>query len=179
LPNLTGFWRCFTDEPRLDPKPDDIAVAQLVHLHADLGGKLLACQAQADRLASDMRHVEAVIRMFDPAYDVRQIAVKRRQSRNPWFKRGHMFRAAIDVLREARAPLETREIAVRLLVGQRIAEPTLAQIRNMTRGATADAGEARGKDRGAGWRRNARPVAAYAIGGGKSGLRPVPLQTGH
>jgi hypothetical protein len=48
--------------------------------------------------------------MFDPAYDVRRIAVKRRQSRNPWFKRGHMFRAAIDVLREAGGPLETREI---------------------------------------------------------------------
>jgi hypothetical protein len=101
-----------------DPKPDNIAVAQLGHLHADLGSKLLACQAQADRLASDMRHIEAVIRMFDPAYDVRRIAVKRRQSRNPWFKRGHMFRAAIDVLREAGEPLETREIAARLLAGQ-------------------------------------------------------------
>jgi hypothetical protein len=44
-----------------EPKPDNIAVAQLVHLHADLGGKLLACQAQAQQLASDMRHVEAVI----------------------------------------------------------------------------------------------------------------------
>ncbi len=115
-----------------DPKPDNIAVAQLVHLHADLGGRLLACQAQASRLASDMRHVEAVIRMFDPAYDVRRIAVKRRQNKNPWFKRGHMFRAAIDVLREAGGPLETREIAVRLLASQGVTEPTLAQIRNMT-----------------------------------------------
>jgi hypothetical protein len=103
-----------------------------VHLHADLGGKLLACQAQASRLASDMRHVEAVIRMFDPAYDVRRIAVKRRQKKNPWFKRGHMFRAAIDVLREAGGRLETRELAVRLLAGQGVAEPTLAQIWNMT-----------------------------------------------
>jgi hypothetical protein len=34
-----------------------------------------------------MRHVEAVIRMFDPTYDVRRIAVKRRQKKNPWFKR--------------------------------------------------------------------------------------------
>jgi hypothetical protein len=84
-----------------DPKPDNIAVAQLVHLHADLGGKLLAYQPQASRLASDMRHVEAVIWMFDPAYDVGRISVKRRQSRNLGFKRGHMFRAAIDVLREA------------------------------------------------------------------------------
>src|SRR5258708_17470628 len=111
-----------------DPQPDNIAVAQLVNLHADLGGRLLACQAQASRLASDMRHVEAVIRMFDPAYDVRRIAVGRRQKRNPWFKRGHMFHAAIDVLLEAGGPLETREIAVRRLAAHRLTQPTLARI---------------------------------------------------
>src|SRR3979411_1660605 len=84
---------------------------------------------QLVRLPPDMMHVEAVIRMFDPGYDVRRIAVKRRQKRNPWFKRGHMFRAAIDVLREAGGPLETREIALRLLLaGPGGTEPTLAQI---------------------------------------------------
>jgi hypothetical protein len=76
---------------------DNIAVAQLVHLHADLGGKLLACQAQASRVASDMRHVEAVIRMFDPSFDVRRIAVKRRNRNNPWFTRRTLFRAVLDV----------------------------------------------------------------------------------
>src|SRR4051794_40801479 len=79
-----------------------------------------------------MRHVEAVIRMFDPAYDVRRIAVKRRQVKSPLVKRSHMFRAAIDVLRKAGGPLETREIAVRLLASQGVTEPTLEQIRNMT-----------------------------------------------
>src|SRR5882757_9503605 len=99
-----------------DPKPDNIAVAQLVNLHADLGGKLLACQAQASRLASDMRHVEAVIRMFDPAYDLRQIAMRRRRSsRSPLFKRGTMFREAIGVMRAAEMPLTTLEMATRLL----------------------------------------------------------------
>ena len=58
-----------------EPGPDNVAVAQLVHLHADLGGRLLACQAQASRLTG--------------------------------------------------GPLETREIAVRLLASQGIAEPTL------------------------------------------------------
>jgi hypothetical protein len=67
----------------LPPSPTTSRFAQFVHLHADLGGKLLACQAQASRLASDMRHVEAVIRMFDPAYDLLRIAVRRRQKRNP------------------------------------------------------------------------------------------------
>ena len=34
------------------------------------------------RLAADMKHVEAVIRLFDPAYDTRRIAVKRRNKAN-------------------------------------------------------------------------------------------------
>ena len=45
-----------------------------------------------------MRHVEAVIKMLDPGYSLRAISVKRRQP-NPWFKRGTVYRRAVDVLR--------------------------------------------------------------------------------
>jgi hypothetical protein len=43
-----------------DPKPDNVAVAQLVHLHAQLGAKLQANRRERARLAADMKHVEAV-----------------------------------------------------------------------------------------------------------------------
>jgi hypothetical protein len=49
-----------------------------------------------------MRHVEAVIKMLDPAYNLNSIAVKRRQG-NKWFKRGSLYRKALDVLRTATA----------------------------------------------------------------------------
>jgi hypothetical protein len=45
-----------------------------------------------------MLHVEAVIKMLDPAFNLRRIAVKRRQP-NPWFKRGTVYRRAVDALR--------------------------------------------------------------------------------
>ena len=45
-----------------------------------------------------MKHLEAVIRMLAPTYDIRRIAVKRRNRRNRWFKRGTMLRAVSDVL---------------------------------------------------------------------------------
>jgi hypothetical protein len=129
-----------------EPKPDNIAVAQLVHLHADLGGKLLACQAQASRLASDMRHVEAVIRMFDPTYDMRRIAMKRRRSsRSPFFKRGTMFREAVGVMRAAESPLTTREIAVRLLAAKRVIEPTGQQMKDLIAGVRASLEHHEGK----------------------------------
>ena len=56
-----------------------------------------------------MRHVEAVIKMLDPAYNLARITVKRRQP-NKWFKRGTTYRRAVDVLRTATRPMTTPEI---------------------------------------------------------------------
>ena len=44
------------------------AIQPLERLHSELGG-----------LADSMRHVEAVIKMLDPTFNLRRIAVKRRQ----------------------------------------------------------------------------------------------------
>jgi|KBSSwiStaDraftv2_1062776.scaffolds.fasta_scaffold613737_2 hypothetical protein len=101
-----------------DPKPDNVAVVQLVHLHAQLGAKLQANRRERAKLAADMKHVEAVIRLFDPAYDVRQIAVKRRNKPNALLKWGTVWRSAIDVLRVAEKPLTVKEVAERILAAK-------------------------------------------------------------
>jgi hypothetical protein len=97
-----------------NPHPDHPAIQTLLRLHADLGGRVLANKREAAKLREDMRHVEAVIKMFDPAFSLRPIAVKRRKL-NPWFKRGTIFRSGMDVLRLAKGPLTSREIAERML----------------------------------------------------------------
>lgn len=112
-----------------DPKPSNVAVAQLVHLHSQLGASLLANKQARSKLEADMRAVEAVIRMFDPDYDTRRIAVKRRNTGNPWFKRGKMFRAALDVMRSAGRPLSTMEMAK--LLTAKGPEPTEKQMRKL------------------------------------------------
>lgn len=114
--------------------PKHPAVDYLVRLHADLGGRIDANRKEAERLAESMRHVEAVIRLFDPAYDVRRIAVRRRNRENPWFKRGHMYRAVLDVLRSASAPLTTRTIAERMLSARGITKPEIKDIRHLEGG---------------------------------------------
>src|SRR6266513_4907202 len=73
------------------------AIQTLERLHAELGGKILENKQQHANLAEQMRHVEAVIKMLDPGYSLRAISVKRRQP-NPWFKRGTVYRRAVDVL---------------------------------------------------------------------------------
>ena len=40
----------------------------LEQLHAELGGKILDNRAEAKRLAQCMKHVEAVLKLLDPAY---------------------------------------------------------------------------------------------------------------
>lgn len=52
-------------------------VPYLVRLHADLGDQIKANQAKAVRLAA-MKHVEAVIKLYDPEYSVRSISIRRR-----------------------------------------------------------------------------------------------------
>jgi hypothetical protein len=58
-----------------------------------------------------MMQVEAVLQMLQPGFSVAAIAAKRRNKSNPWFKRGTLFRSAVDVLRRAAVPMTAREIA--------------------------------------------------------------------
>ncbi len=95
--------------------PDHPAVAYLVRLHADIGGKLLDNKKEAARLASSMLAVEHVSRLFDPWFNVRSIAARRRYKGNAWFRRGTILPRALDVLRKTQGPLTAREIAERML----------------------------------------------------------------
>jgi hypothetical protein len=91
-------------------EPNHPTLSALIKLHADLGGQILANKKQAAKLASDMKHVEAVIKMFSPGFNTRAISAKRRFKGNPWFKQGTLFRAALDALHVAGKLLTVREI---------------------------------------------------------------------
>jgi hypothetical protein len=80
------------------------AVYTLGLLHAELAGKLLANKRDAIRLRTAMMQVEAVVKMLEPGFNVASIAAKRRNKSNPWFKRGTLFRSAVDVMRRAGNP---------------------------------------------------------------------------
>lgn len=116
--------------------PRHPAVQYLVRLHADIGGRILDNRKQAKRLAEDMMHVEAVLRMYDPNYNVAAIIGRRRINGNPWFKRGALFRGALDTLRTAAGPLSARELVVGMLAAKGIKNPPAARVRSLTGGVT-------------------------------------------
>jgi hypothetical protein len=85
----------------------------------ELGGQILENRQRYDELSHQMRHVEAVIKMLDPAYNLARITVKRRQP-NKWFKRGTLYRLALDVLRSAAGPMTASEIGAAILTAEGI-----------------------------------------------------------
>ncbi len=111
--------------------PDHPAVDYLVRLHADLGGRILENRKEAKRLAESMQHVEAVIRLFDPAYNVTRIAARRRYKTNGLFKRGTILRNALDALRQAQGPLTAREITERMLAARGVPAPAAKTMRSL------------------------------------------------
>ena len=110
------------------------AVAFLIRLHADIGGRILENKRQADKLAADAKAVEAVLKMFDPEFNARAISARRRVTGNPWFKRGTLFRAALDALRASQAPMTVTEIVHAMLAAKGIRDATTKQRKGIEAG---------------------------------------------
>jgi hypothetical protein len=87
------------------------ALKTLTQLHAELGGKMQENKRAAVKLRTAMMQVEAVMQMLQPGFSVAGIAAKRRVKSNPWFKRGTLFRSAVDVMRRTGQPMTARQIA--------------------------------------------------------------------
>jgi hypothetical protein len=122
------------------------AVAYLVRLHADIGGQILDNKKEAARLASSMLAVEHVIKLFNPEFNARTIAARRRQRTNPWFKRGTLFREALGVLRTATAPMTVREITDAVLAAKGITDADKRQRLGVEAGLRSSLEDHAGKD---------------------------------
>jgi hypothetical protein len=127
------------------PSPNHPAVAYLVRLHADLGGKIWENRKEAERLADAMRHVEVVIKLFDSGYNVRRISIRRRHKGNAWFKRGTLFRHALEILRKAQEPLTAKQITERMLLVRGVRNVASRDVSNLAASVSASLQNNRGK----------------------------------
>ena len=86
----------------------------LTKRRAELAGEAVQLRARLAAIATDTGHLDAVIRQFDPEYDLGAIRPKR--LRGPDVAgRGERSRALLAVLREAGEPLATAEIVRRMM----------------------------------------------------------------
>jgi hypothetical protein len=128
-------------------KHNSPTLSALRRLHAEIGGKILENRKLAKHLHQDKRHVAAVIKMFSPGYDLKAIAARRTYKVNPWFPRGKLFRAAMDVLRAATAPLTVAEIVDRMLAAKGVASARTDQVRGLQSAVLASLRNREGKGR--------------------------------
>ncbi len=77
-----------------------------------------------------MEHVEAVIKILDPAHNLRRISIRRRKP-NDWFKRGTIWRAVLDAMRLARKPVTVSEIAQAMIAAKRIKDAPRSAVENL------------------------------------------------
>jgi hypothetical protein len=128
-----------------NPHPKHPTVLSLVQLHADLAAKVIENKKHGELLAEQVRSVEAVIKIFDPAFDLHRIAPRRRNIVNPWFRRGTMFRSVLDALRGAPGPLTAREVNMRVFAGKNVAAPTLEMVKHLESGVRSCLNQHNGK----------------------------------
>ena len=98
---------------------DTHVISALVDKRARIDGEIKMRRFQIMRLEIELAHVEHVIKMFQPSYDISKIATKRSFVKNPaGTPRGSGSREALTVLREAGEPLTCNDIARRVLAKQ-------------------------------------------------------------
>ena len=95
---------------------DTHVISALVNKRARLDGEIQMRRYQISRLEMELAHIDAVIRMFQPGYDVSKIATKRSIQRSKaGTVKGSGTREALTILRESGEPLSCRDIAERIL----------------------------------------------------------------
>ena len=92
----------------------DYVLAGLTKRRAELTGEAETLRARLAQIATDVGHLDAVIRQFDPDFNLASIQPKRPRTQDA-AGRGEISRFVLQVLREATEPVATHDVARRLM----------------------------------------------------------------
>ena len=149
---------------------DTHVISALVDKRARIDGEIKMRRYQIARLEMELAHIDAVIRMFSPSYDIGTIATKRSFGKNPaGVPKGVGSRHALSVLREAGEPLTANDMAGRVLV--KLAKVDTPEARQML-AATIVSTFSRRKDRAVEYDASTHP-GRWTVGRPKAAPRPL------
>jgi hypothetical protein len=94
------------------------ALSGLVTKRAEIAGRIVEARTALRQLLIDLDHVDAAIRIFDPDFDVDGIRPKAPAAPFAVSYRGEFVRVVLDVMREAKGPMTTKEIARHVMAGR-------------------------------------------------------------
>ena len=104
----------------------------LTRKRAALAGEADALRSRLAQIGTDLGHLDAVIRLFDPDCDVAGIRPKRPRSPDA-AKPGEMSRFVLDALRDAAEPVPTPAIAARLMAERGLDGQDRRLVRSVTK----------------------------------------------
>jgi hypothetical protein len=87
-------------------------VSGLVAKRGELAGEVEHCRRELQRLAVELGHLDATIRLFDPDYACGGIRPRKRRRGQRWFGQGECQRLVLEVLRDAAGPLSDQGVTV-------------------------------------------------------------------
>lgn len=91
------------------------ALHALTRKYAEVAGLVAKAKAEVYRLTTDLAHIEAAIRIFDPKIDIGRIKAKHVPIREP-SAQGEITGIILDTLRDSPNPLTPRELTEHLMV---------------------------------------------------------------
>ena len=86
----------------------------LITKRAELAGMIEGTQMSLRQMVADLDALDATIRVFDPDMDLEEVRPKALPPRHAGFK-GEVARAVMKAVREAKEPLEARQIAIQIM----------------------------------------------------------------
>jgi len=106
------------------PLPDEqpIAVNALRNMRPRIAGEIAMHGREIDRLRTELVHLDATLRLFDPETDPAAVpALYRYPKRTEWFARGEVTRRVYEALRDE-GIVSPRELAKRAMAEKGISE---------------------------------------------------------
>lgn len=111
----------------------DYMVTGLAKKRAELAGEITAIHERLRQLVADMESLDATLRIVAPDMEVEAIRPKAFRPPSDWSNRGQMSRLVLSILRQAREPLTSREIAAQMLLERAMDAEDVKMLRVMTK----------------------------------------------
>jgi hypothetical protein len=94
----------------------DYMVTGLVKRRAEIAGELRSAHDRVSKLVQDLAAIDAALAVVAPDMEVEAIRPKLFRPPDDWASRGQMGRLVLSILRQARDPLTTRELAAQMIL---------------------------------------------------------------
>lgn len=96
-------------------------VSALVAKRGELAGEVRQHRRELQRLAEELGHLEAAIRLFDPSHVLGPVRPSQRGPRTQWFGPGECQRLVLETLRDAPQPVSANALGEALMARKGLA----------------------------------------------------------